>query len=416
MLPEHAGARHVLALCLALLIWLADARAVARQPEHPAEVRALWVTRSALISPDTVARMVSTAQNGGFNTIVLQVRGRGDAFYRSSYEPRAEVLAARPSFDPLAETIDLAHRAGIEVHAWVGVNLVSSAVDLPASRQHIIYRQPDWLMVPRELARPLNRLDPKSPAYLAQLARWSRARPDEVEGLYASPIHPWAVTHLTAVITELVTTYAIDGLHLDYVRFPNEDFDYSRSAIQQFKREVMPELSAADRQRADAQERKNPLAYPDLFRDRWSSFRRARLTALVASLRTTAKAVQPDLILSAAVVPELAHATDSRLQDWRSWLEQSLVDVVCPMAYTSDIAAFERQIGEAQILASGPRVWAGIGAYRLTTAGTLQRIAAARRLQTAGVILFSYDALVTPPNSVESLAALGRAAFSAGSH
>ena len=72
MLPEHAGARHVLALCLALLIWLADARAVARQPEHPAEVRALWVTRSALISPDTVAQMVSTAQNGGFNTIVCR--------------------------------------------------------------------------------------------------------------------------------------------------------------------------------------------------------------------------------------------------------------------------------------------------------------------------------------------------------
>jgi hypothetical protein len=60
-------------------------------------------------------------------------------------------------------------------------------------------------------------------------------------------------------------------------------------------------------------------------------------------------------------------------------------------------------------------VWAGIGAYRLTTSGTLQHIAAARRLQTAGVILFSYDALVAPPNSVESLAALGRAAFNGGS-
>ena len=108
------------------------------------------------------------------------------------------------------------------MHAWVGVNLVSSAVDLPASRQHIIYRQPDWLMVPRELARTLNRLDPQSPAYLAQLARWSRARPDEVEGLYASPIHPWAVTHLTAVVTELVTTYAVDGFISTTCDFPTK--------------------------------------------------------------------------------------------------------------------------------------------------------------------------------------------------
>ena len=415
MLPEHAAARHVLAVCLALLTWLVDARATARHPEHSAEVRALWVTRSALVSPHTIARMVNAAQRGGFNTIVLQVRGRGDAYYSSSFEPRPAELAARPSFDPLGETIALARPAGLKVHAWVGVNLVSSAVDLPASRHHVIYRQPDWLMVPRELAKPLHRLDPKSPTYLSQLARWTRARRDEIEGLYTSPIHPWAVTHLTAVITELVTNYELDGLHLDYVRFPNEDFDYSRAAIQQFKRSILPELSAVDRRRADSEERDNPLAYPDLFREQWTSFRRSRLTALVASVRTAAKAVRPDIVLSAAVVPELTHATESRLQDWRAWLDHSLVDVVCPMAYTPDVAAFERQIAEAQAVAAGPRVWAGIGAYRLTTSGTLQHIAAARRLQTAGVILFSYDALVAPPNSVESLAALGRAAFNGGS-
>jgi len=415
MLPHHAGARHVLAVCLALLTWLGDGHATTRQSEHSAEVRALWVTRSALVSSDSIARMVNAAQRGGFNTIVMQVRGRGDAYYRSSLEPRATLLAPRPTFDPLADTIDLAHRAGLKVHAWVGVNLVASAVDLPDSRQHVVYRQPDWLMVPRELARTLNRMDPKSHEYLAQLSRWTRAHPGQVEGLYTSPIHPWAVAHFTAVISELVSNYEVDGLHLDYVRFPNEDFDYSRTAIQQFKRSILPELSDSDRRRAEARERTDPLAYPDLFSDRWIDFRRSRLTTLVGNVRTAVKAIRPDLILSAAVVPEIAHATDSRLQDWRRWLDQSLVDVVCPMAYTPDLAAFERQIAEALTLAAGPRVWAGIGAYQMTSSGTLRHIAAARRLQAAGIILFSYDALVAPPNSLESLAALGRAAFNTSS-
>ena len=61
-------------------------------------------------------------------------------------------------------------------------------------------------------------------------------------------------------------------------------------------------------------------------------------------------------------------------------------------------------------------VWAGVGAYRLSSAATLSHIAAARQLKSAGIILFSYDSLITPPNSTTSLTELGRAAFGAGSY
>ena len=64
-------------------------------------------------------------------------------------------------------------------------------------------------------------------------------------------------------------------------------------------------------------------------------------------------------------------------------------------------------------LAGDRPVWAGIGAWRLTRAQTLGHLAAARRLGVRGTILFSYEALVTPPNTPASLAALGRAAFGA---
>lgn len=120
--------------------------------------------------------------------------------------------------------------------------------------------------------------------------------------------------------------------------------------------------------------------------------------------------------LSAAVVPDLTQATESRLQDWRTWLDQSLIDVLCPMAYTQDVELFERQIGLVQDFAGSVPVWAGVGAYRLTHDATLAHIAAARRQKAAGIILFSYDALVTPPSSATSLAELGRAAFGRGSH
>ncbi len=379
------------------------------------DVRALWVTRSTLASPEAIDRMVGVAREGGFNTLLVQVRGRGDAYYQSSLEPRAAELAARPGFDPLAETLARSQAAGLRVHAWIAVNLVSSAFELPGSRQHIVYRQPDWLMVPREIAAEMLRVDPRSPEYVGRLARWTRAHAEEVEGLYASPVHPWAAAHLAAVVRELATKYALDGVHLDYVRYPGDDFDYSRSALQQFKVAVRGEISDGDRRAADARERLDPFAYPNLYRDRWAVFRRSRLTGLVMRLKTAVKAARPSAVVSAAVVPDPQEALDRRLQDWRTWLDQDLLDVLCPMAYAQDVGTFTTQIGVAMDFAGQRPVWAGVGAFRLSAAQTLAHIAAARRLEAAGIALFSYDALVTPPHSASTLSELGRAAFAGGS-
>jgi uncharacterized lipoprotein YddW (UPF0748 family) len=414
----HSSSRRSFSVCLVATLALVAAstmRARVQPSDTADEVRALWVTRATMTSPAAIARMVWSAKEVGFNTIIVQVRGRGDAYYASTLEPRASELTSRPGFDPLAETIGVARRAGLRVHAWVVVNLVSSAAELPSSRDHVLYRHPDWLMVPRELAAEMLAVSSRSPEYVGRLARWSRARSSEVEGLYVSPVHAAAAKHIADVVAEMAQRYEVDGVHLDYMRYPNEGFDYSRGALQQFRQTVRATLSNADRTRADRHEALDPLAYPDLFPEQWQAFRRARLTSVLMRVRTMLKAVRPTATLSAAVVPGFDHAHGSRLQDWRTWLDQSLLDIVCPMAYTRELDVFETQIAEAQALAAGKPVWAGVGAYHLSTAETLQHIAAARRLKAAGVILFSYDALTAPPNSAHSFAQLGRAAFGTGS-
>ncbi|MFI5178781.1 MAG: family 10 glycosylhydrolase, partial [Vicinamibacterales bacterium] len=152
------------------------------------EVRGLWVQRTSLASPATIAAMVDAARDGGFNTLLVQVRGRGEAFYESDIEPRATELDAEPaSFDPLATTLELAHKSGLRVHAWINVNLVASAATLPRSHSHVVFRHPEWLMVPSALASALHDVDPQSPEYVAALARWTRSMSSQVEGLYLSP-------------------------------------------------------------------------------------------------------------------------------------------------------------------------------------------------------------------------------------
>src|SRR5262249_50683760 len=136
-----------LVVALGAIVIGADARAPEdRGLRADQEVRALWVVRTTLTSPGAVATMVSSAKGSGFNALLVQVRGRGDAYFQGGVEPRPAPLLSQPSFDPLAETIARAHEAGLQVHAWVNVNLVAG-LEVPAAREHVVYRHPEWLMV-----------------------------------------------------------------------------------------------------------------------------------------------------------------------------------------------------------------------------------------------------------------------------
>jgi len=404
------GARHIsmgLAAATALVCVLSSAHARAQE-----EVRALWVVRTSLTSPSAVATMVRAARASGFNTLLVQIRGRADAYYADALEPRPSALAAQSTFDPLSATLALAHAAGLQVHAWINVNLVAGVNELPPARDHVIYRHPEWLMVPHTLAEGLATLDFRGPEYLGRLTRYVRGQPSELEGLYLSPIPDGAADYTAHIVRDIVTRYAVDGVHLDYVRYPNDEFDYSREALAAYRRAVVRDLDPSDARRYDGRLTLEPLVYTQAFPDRWRSFRVARMSALMQGLHDTVRAVRPGAVISAAVSPDAGEATVRRLQDWRGWISAGLVDVLCPMAYTTDGRLFTTQIAAARDIA-GPRpIWAGIGAYRLSSNQIVENVQAARRLGVRGIILFSYDSLTDPPHGTEYLAEVAHAAFS----
>jgi uncharacterized lipoprotein YddW (UPF0748 family) len=353
------------------------------------EIRALWVIRTALSSPAAVATMVASAKAGGFNTLLVQVRGRGDAYFQGGIEPHPAALASQPSFDPLALTIARAHQAGLQVHAWVNVNLVAG-LDLPAARDHVAFRHPEWLMVPRTLAADLASVDTRSPEYLGRLSRFARTRPNDVEGLYLSPVVPAAATYTVGIVRDIAQRYPIDGMHFDYIRYPGEDFDYGRETMAEYERAVPSR---------------------DRTPERWRTFRQSAVTTLLTRLRAAVKTAKPDAIVSAAVNPDPEEAATRRLQDWRSWLANDLLDVVCPMAYTTDPSVFANQVAVVREIAGVHEVWVGIGAYRLSPAQIADNVQTARRAGASGVILFSYDSLTDPARGPDYLARVARAAF-----
>jgi delta-aminolevulinic acid dehydratase/porphobilinogen synthase len=81
------------------------------------------------------------------------------------------------------------------------------------------------------------------------------------------------------------------------------------------------------------------------------------------------------------------------------------------MAYTSDAAVFSSQIASAKQIAGTHPLWAGIGAFRLSSDQIVENAQAARRLGVGGIILFSYDSLADSTRRPGYVSQVGRAAF-----
>jgi uncharacterized lipoprotein YddW (UPF0748 family) len=386
--------RTLIALLLCLVFAALATHRSMRAAGATEEMRALWVRQTSLESEESIRRMVTSAATSGFNTLFVQVAN--------------EISAAAQTFDPIAEAINQAHAAGLRVHAWLDVVRVAPAGELPFARDHVIYQHPEWLMVPRAIAAELLPVDVHSPDYVGRLVRWTRTSTDRIDGVYLSPALPDAASYLAETVRDIVRRYSVDGVYLDHVRYPGADFDYGVKSIAAFRDFMRGQLPLSDRQRIDAIQTLDPFAYPNELPEQWRSFRTAQLTALVVRLRSTAKSIRPAAIVSVAVTSDVESAERDNLQDWRTWAANEFVDALCPMVTGADVTA---QLSLFRDVAAGRPFWAGIGANRLSQRETIDGIGAARRSGAQGIVLFSYDSLISPPKGTDFLTGIGRGAF-----
>ena len=390
----------------------------AERPVVADEVRAVWVVRHSLSSPAAVRAVVEEAKASGFNTLIVQVRGHGDALYRTNLEPRPEFLTGQPRFDALQVVVEEARARGITVHAWVNAYIVWGPVAPPNDPEHLVNVHPEWLAVPRELGRELYHVDPRDPSYVRRLIDHAAANVGAVGGLYASPSHPGVQERLLAVWKDLTTGYELDGIHHDYIRFANSGFDYSRSTLKRFEEWVKPRIPARRYRELEEAARRDVFAFVDALPTEWDQYRRASITELVGRIYGELKARKPDIVVSAAVFPDSRSAARWQLQEWAVWLAKGILDVVVPMAYTTETEEFQGWVASALTVAGAPeRVWAGIGAYRNPVGRTVAQIERGRALGVSGIVVFSYHQAADRPTvegTVPTLQRIGRAAFRGG--
>jgi hypothetical protein len=307
------GAGFPLQFTSVVLIVAAAALGVVRAASETS-VRALWISPSATSAAADIQRAVSTALTGRFDAVMvpLPIGARNDG----------------SSFDGTAELLRQARARGLSSHLSVAVNVAAAVGEIPASRDHVIYQHPDWLMVPRQLAPLMLALDVRSPAYLGQISRWSRANAERVDGLYISPLDPAAASYLVNAIVTAVGRYSVDGVFLDALDFPGEDFDYSKHAMDLFRTRMRAAMSVAERARLEEIEAIDPFAYADEFPEEWSQFRASALTGLLEQVKSALMSASPALSIAVGVRGDADVSTSEHFQAWRAWLDRGIVNRV----------------------------------------------------------------------------------------
>ena len=261
------------------------------QPKH--EVRAVWLTtiggidwphsyaqsaRSIAKQQEELTHTLDQLQTVGINTVLLQTRIRGTMIYPSRYEPWDGCLSGfpgtSPGYDALKFAIDECHKRGMELHAWI--------VTMPVGRW-------DGL--------GCKQLRKRMPGNIIKIKH---------EG-YMNPESQLTASYLADICAEVTANYDVDGIHLDYIRYPEE----------------LPKLKTLPREKG-----------------------RENITRIVRSIARRVKSLKPWVKMSCSPIGKYDdtsrywshgwNANHTVCQDAEAWLSEGLMDELFPMMYFRD--------------------------------------------------------------------------------
>ena len=325
------------------------------------ETRAVWLTTNfrldwpparydAEYQKSALVEIFDDIRRKNFNTVYFQVRFNSTVLFKSSYEPMSFYITGKTgdttAYDPLQFAIELAHKRGLEIHAWVNVTKCFDGTEknLLENPAHIYQKHSDWIIKDTRDGGVAYWFDPGLPA---------------------------VKNYLVDVISELALEYDIDGIHYDYLRYPGKSFEDDFSF---------------------------GVHGGGLSRDEW---RRNNLTEIVKNLHDRIKAEKPYIKIGSAPIGIYKNLTYAKglegyndvYQDAREWLKLGYIDYVVPQIYWDfegnprfDIVArdwTENSFGRSVIL--------GIGAYKPEIYSEIDKmIDLSRSIKSGGVAFFRY--------------------------
>ena len=338
-----------------------------------AEVRAMWFDRGTIVkakSPEDLVELFDRIALAGINTIFFETINSSYTIYPSQVAPQQNPLVK--GWDPLEAAIELAHERDIELHAWIwtfaAVNKRHNTI-LNLPRHHlgpVLSQRPEWAMTDHQGSR----------------FHYNSAK------VFFDPANPEVRGYLQALINEIATKYDVDGIHLDYIRYPFQSstgkitYGYGASAREQFEHQTGYDPVEL-----------NP--YHPLWSS-WIEFRTEQIDSFVEEVSQQLKEIDPELTLSTAVFPIPQRDRLAKIQQgWETWVSREWIDMLVPMTYARDTERLNtlaspllREFTQGKAL-----LLPGIRLLNMSEIVALDQMQFLRGLATEGYALFAVENL-----------------------
>jgi len=335
----------------------------------------VWVTvfseEKILTSKEAALRLINFCSKRNIDEIYLQLYRAGKPYYESKNNTVNFILKE-------------AKKNNIKVFAWI------NTLSVGKNKEADIIKKYGRSVLTRD-------------QYLRSSAK--NDKPNETDKyylrdpqLFLEPGDSRVQDYILSIIDEVISKYpALDGIHLDYIRYPNTvpyipdsrftkyglSYGYGERNITAFKKET-----GIDPKELNG-EKFNSLL--------WDNWKRSNVTKLVEKVSKLLKEKAPNLLLSCAVFPSPERAYSLSMQDWPLWLELGIVDYVALMNYTID-NEFAKRVAQSALSQRGQgRVYIGIGAFILKEKPELfsEQYKDMLKLSPDGIVFFSYDDIKT---------------------
>jgi uncharacterized lipoprotein YddW (UPF0748 family) len=314
------------------------------------ELRGAWIHSAYGVDDWGWDRSVKVLADNGFNALFVNMCWGAVADYQSSVLPVHPDVATQG--DQIKACLAACQKYGIELHVWK-VNWNMGHRTPKAIRDKMVAE-----------GRTQVSLDGKPSTFLAPHLEKNFALERDA-------------------MLEIVRKYRVAGIHFDYIRYPNDQCDFSDSAKQAFTKWLGQDAAGWPKSCAPG----------GALRAKYNEWRRGNISRLVKAVSEEAHRIRPDIKVSAAVFGAWDTTRDTIAQDTVTWLKNGWLDFVCPMDYTNSATSLERlvRLQEPLTPASVP-LYVGIGSWRHDgPAQTAAQIDLARRLGADGFVCFAHN-------------------------
>lgn len=332
------------------------------------EERSVWY-RSTVKSDDDVRAVIEKCVQYNINAIYVETWYNGKTIGKTENPLIQHYDAQHGDYDALEGFVRIGHENGIQIHAWVENFFVGTTSQKESDASHISNYNESWLL-----------LDKNGKNYYVS-AEYGNF-------IFLNPQNRECRDLVLSVYRELLENYDIDGLHLDYIRYPEHngdaDFGYNQDTIADFKAKYGHTGDPRSYKSGSKQ-------YSD-----WIKYRREVITSFVKEVNDLVKAVKPEAWITAACYPSLVDSPNNIYQHTAEWVKQGYIDQVFSMTYSNgteyvynNAKEFLTVCKDKALYSTGLTLFSGNSGAEL-----LSQINATRDAGATGQALFSLSSLL----------------------